>query len=39
MKFNARPDGTRWNVDLDINDDGVINMRDVSIAILNLDRP
>jgi parallel beta-helix repeat protein len=39
MKFNARAASSRWNVDLDVNDDGVINMRDISIAILNLDRP
>ena len=32
--FNARFGTLRWNPGSDVNDDGVINMRDISIAIL-----
>ncbi len=31
--FNARFGTLRWNPVTDVNDDGVINMRDISIAI------
>lgn len=34
-KFNTRPASQQWNPDMDINDDGVCNVRDIAIAIFN----
>ena len=33
--FNTRFGTPVWNPDLDINDDGVVNMHDIAIAIFN----
>jgi len=33
--FNAKFGTLRWNPSTDVNDDGVTNMRDISIAIFN----
>jgi hypothetical protein len=34
-KFSKRGGNSSWNPIVDVNDDGVINMRDISLAILN----
>jgi parallel beta-helix repeat protein len=35
MRFNGRPSEPRWDPNADVNDDNVINMRDIQIAIIN----
>jgi len=34
-EFNTRLGGSSWNPAVDVNDDGVINMRDICLAILS----
>jgi hypothetical protein len=34
VDFNARFGTLRWNPSTDVNDDGVTNMRDISIAVI-----
>ena len=38
-KFNTRLGSPLWNPVLDVNDDGITNMRDVFLAILNYSAP
>jgi plastocyanin len=35
LKFNARPGDQLWNANYDVNDDTVINVKDITIAILH----
>jgi len=37
-KFNGKPGDPKWVPNADVNDDNVINMRDIHIAILNFNR-
>jgi hypothetical protein len=37
--FNVRVGGSSWNPDMDVNDDGIINMHDIAIAVFNYDLP
>jgi len=37
--FNVRVGGSSWNPDMDVNDDGIINMHDIAIAVFNYDMP
>jgi hypothetical protein len=37
-KFNGKPGDPKWVPNVDVNDDNVINMRDIQIAILNFNR-
>ncbi len=34
-KFNTRPASQQWNPNMDINDDGICNMKDIAIAVFN----
>ena len=36
--FNCRPNSPYWDPNADISDDGVINMRDIAIVIVNFNR-
>jgi parallel beta-helix repeat protein len=36
--FNAKPSSANWNPNADVNCDGVVNMRDISIAIINFNK-
>jgi hypothetical protein len=38
MLFNAKPDSTKWNPNADVNNDLVVNMRDINIAIMNFNK-
>lgn len=38
LLFNTRASSTNWNPNADVNDDGVVNMRDIVIAILNFNQ-
>ena len=38
-EFNTRSGDSSWNPVLDVNDDGVINMRDICLAILSYSPP
>ena len=37
-KFNNKPGDPKWFPNGDVNDDSVINMRDIQIAILNFNK-
>jgi len=37
-KFNSKPGDSKWIPNADVNDDNVINMRDIQIAILNFNK-
>jgi hypothetical protein len=37
-KFNGKPGDPKWAPNVDVNDDNIINMRDIHIAILNFNR-
>ena len=36
--FNSKPNSTNWKPNADINNDATVNMRDISIAILNFNK-
>ena len=36
--FNTTPISPNWNPNADINNDGIVNMRDVQIPILNFNK-
>jgi len=36
--FNTNPSSPNWNPNADVNNDGVVNMRDIQIAILNFNK-
>ena len=38
IRFNSKPNSTNWNPNADINNDATVNMRDISIAILNFNK-
>ena len=38
IRFNSKPNSANWNPNADINNDGTVNMRDISIAILNFNK-
>jgi len=38
IRFNTKPDSANWNANADINNDATVNMRDISIAILNFNK-
>jgi len=38
LHFNTKPGSPNWDPNTDINNDGVCNMRDVTIAILNFNQ-
>jgi len=38
VRFNTKPDSANWNANTDINNDATVNMRDISIAILNFNQ-
>jgi len=38
MLFMTKPSSSNWNPNVDINVDGVVNMRDISIALLNFNK-
>jgi hypothetical protein len=33
--FNTNPNSSNWNPNTDVNNDGIVNMKDIAIAILN----
>jgi hypothetical protein len=35
LLFQTKPDSSNWNPNADINDDGVVDTRDITTAILN----
>jgi hypothetical protein len=35
MLFNTKPTSPNWNPNADVDNNGVVNMRDIAIAILN----
>jgi hypothetical protein len=37
-KFNGKPGDPKWAPNADVNNDNVINMRDIQIAILNFNK-
>jgi hypothetical protein len=37
-RFNTKPAPPNWNPNTDVNSDGVCNMRDIAIAILNFNK-
>jgi hypothetical protein len=38
IRFNSKPGSANWNPNADINNDATVNMRDISIAILNFNK-
>jgi hypothetical protein len=38
LKFYAKPGDANWNPNYDVNDDGVVNLRDITLAILNFNK-
>jgi hypothetical protein len=36
--FNTKPSSPNWNPNADINNDGVVNMKDIAIGILNFNK-
>ena len=38
IRFNSKPSSANWNANADINNDATVNMRDISIAILNFNK-
>jgi hypothetical protein len=36
--FNSKPGSAKWNPNADVNDDNTVNMRDITIAIINFNR-
>jgi hypothetical protein len=38
IRFNSRPNSANWNPNVDINNDGTVNMRDVQIPVLNFNK-
>jgi hypothetical protein len=38
LLFNSRPNSPNWNPNADVNNDGVVNMIDIAIAILNFNK-
>ena len=35
LHFNSRPGSAKWDPNADVNDDNIVNMRDIAIAIIN----
>lgn len=38
IRFNTKPMSLGWDANADVNDDNIMNMRDISIAILHFDQ-
>ena len=38
LLFNAKPGSAKWNPNADVNNDLVVNMRDINIAIMNFNK-
>jgi hypothetical protein len=36
--FNTKPTSPNWNPNADVNNDGVCNMKDIAIAIINFNK-
>lgn len=36
--FNTRPDSLDWKPNVDVDSDLVVNMRDITVAIINFNR-